>query len=508
MSLISALHLDASALAVAIGTLAVLGTIFRYLFSKSTFPSNAPAPTTEAWPILGSMQFFTKRWDFMRSGAQHSKTGNFMFHAGPHDIVAISGQESRKVFFESKALGFSEGYATLLGGSPEVKKDKNPFAEANDDASFGAYFNKRLSKLMKGNELKHGLPFLLQDARTNMDKLAADASGVTDPFDSIYRTVFQFTMRTVACKEIADDPALLAKTLKMYEDVEGTGTPLSIMYPWLPTPAKAKRTYAGAQLYVIFKRVVDARNNEDRREEDALQYLMDQGDNIRDIITFVLGALFAGQLNSGINAAWILVYMASKPYWLDRVREEVASVASRYCADESLPLKDRLMHVPIEAWEGEFPIIDICLKDTIRLQTAGTGFRKNISGKDVPLNKTEVVPDGAFVTLAVGDLHYDPEIYENPDEWDPARYMAPREEHKKQEYAWMGWGLARHPCLGMRFAKLENNLIVAFFLAYFDEIKLSDAKGNETTRIPPTNRNRHSAHKPDEKIYLKYKVAA
>ena len=71
----------------------------------------------------------------------------------------------------------------------------------------------------------------------------------------------------------------------------------------------------------------------------------------------------------------------------------------------------------------------------------------------------------------------------------------------------MGWGVARHPCLGMRFAKLENNLIVAFFLGYFDDIKLADAAGRETSRIPPTNRNRYTAHKPDEKIFLKYKAS-
>ena len=59
----------------------------------------------------------------------------------------------------------------------------------------------------------------------------------------------------------------------------------------------------------------------------------------------------------------------------------------------------------------------------------------------------------------------------------------------------------------MRFAKLENTLIVAFFVAYFDEIKLSDAKGNETTRIPATNRNSNTAVKPTERVYLKYKAA-
>ena len=64
---------------------------------------------------------------------------------------------------------------------------------------------------------------------------------------------------------------------------------------------------------------------------------------------------------------------------------------------------------------------------------------------------------------------------------------------------------ARHPCLGMRFAKLENTLIVAFFVAYFDEIKLSDSEGKETTKIPPTDRNANAAGKPAEKVYLKYR---
>ena len=205
-----------------------------------------------------------------------------------------------------------------------------------------------------------------------------------------------------------------------------------------------------------------------------------------------------------------MVYLTSKPYWLERVRDEVNSVADRYAPDQSQPLKDRLMQVPIEAWEGEFPIADICLKDSMRLQMSGTAFRKNMSGADIPLNKagTEVIPNGSYVTLAAGDTHYNPEIFENPDEWDPSRYLPERAEDKKRLYGWFGWGVGRHPCLGMRFAKLENNLIVAFFLAYFDNIQLSDGQGNITTRIPSVNRNRHSAHKPDENIYLKYQVRA
>lgn len=221
---------------------------------------------------------------------------------------------------------------------------------------------------------------------------------------------------------------------------------------------------------------------------------------------FVMGALFAGQLNSGVNSAWVLVYLAHKPFWLKRVREEVESVAERYAPDKSASLKERLMNVPCDAWEGEFPIVDACLKDSIRLQMSGAAFRKNISGVDIPLNGTEVIPRDAFVTYAAGNVHYSPEIYENPDEWDPSRYMPERAEDKKRLYGWMGWGVGRHPCLGMRFAKLEMNIILAFFLAYFDDIELCDERGNRTSKLPAVDRNRHTAHKPDEQIYLKYKV--
>jgi sterol 14-demethylase len=164
------------------------------------------------------------------------------------------------------------------------------------------------------------------------------------------------------------------------------------------------------------------------------------------------------------------------------------------------------MRVPAEAWEGEFPIIDMCLKDSIRLQMSGAAFRQNVSGKDIPLNKaaSEVIPRDSYVTLSAGDSHYNPAIFENPDEWDPSRYMPDRAEDKKSVHGFFGWGVARHPCLGMRFAKLEVNVIVAFFLAYFEDIEVTDKNGKTTTKLPAVNRNKHTASRPDERIYLKY----
>ncbi|KAK3073790.1 hypothetical protein LTR53_004314 [Teratosphaeriaceae sp. CCFEE 6253] len=504
--------MDSTTLAVVFALLAIGSSAFAYLFSRPELPKNAPSLTPEAYPIIGALQFFTHRWDFFERAKRHSGTGNFSFYAGGYQVIGVSGDEGRKVYSEHKGLAFAEAYAAMLGGSPKIKKqDYSAMAEdVAGGSDFGAYFNKRLVNMLKGNQLAKGLPRLLQDARASLDKLAAEPSGVTNPFDSIYRMVFQFTMRTVACNEIADDPETLEKCLQYFEDIDSTATPWSIIYPWLPQWSKVKRLKAGAKLYMVIKRVVDARNKSGVRGDDALQYLIDQGDDITSMITFVLGALFAGQLNSGINAAWVLLYLANNPAWLARVREEVQRIAARYCPDDSLALKDRLMHVPVEAWEGEFVLVDMCLKEAIRLQMPGATFRKNVTDQDIPLNKagTEVIPPGAYATYAVGDVHYDPSIYPNPGAWDPARYMPERAEDKKAQYGYMGWGVARHPCLGMRFAKLEMAVILAFFVAYFDDFVVSDAQGNETSRIPPPNRNFHTAHKPDEKVYLGYKTTS
>lgn len=54
----------------------------------------------------------------------------------------------------------------------------------------------------------------------------------------------------------------------------------------------------------------------------------------------------------------------------------------------------------------------------------------------------------------------------------------------------------------MRFAKLENNLITAYFLASFD-FHLQDKNGNNLSQVPTIDVNGASAHKPKNPLLLK-----
>ncbi|KAF8855280.1 cytochrome P450 [Acephala macrosclerotiorum] len=485
--------------------LLLVGTCTFWSSTSYRFSSKAPKQLKEGYPIFGALRFFTARWDFFQHAKAQTPSGNFSFFVGKHPVIGLTGEKARQTFFQSRDLGFAEGYAILFGQSPNsVKTIPAEANEVNQNfAGPGGFFIKRITHMISSANFGRNLPKLLKDTRFRIDELDQNPSGITDPFESIYMIIYQLTMRMVGCDDIADDQELLAKTIRYYESIDSSATPIALMYPWIPSPAVIKRTYAASKLYMIVNKIVKERKKTGVKGDDPLQYLIDQGDSITRIIEFIIGALFAGLLNSGVNAAWILTYLANDSHWRSKVLEEVKTVAAKYTTNPSAPLIDQLAEVPFGAWESEFPLIDLCLKDSIRIQALGTAFRMNVTSKAIPVGDGEVIDPGAIVTYHLGDVHLDPKIYPNPTQWDPSRYLPERAEDKKVPLGWLGWGVGRHPCLGMRFAKLENNVIIAFFTAMFD-YELTDKTGKPVHETPEVDFNGRSAMKPHVRPYIKY----
>jgi cytochrome P450 len=418
---------------------AVIHTVFI-----RRLPSNAPQTVRDNYPIAGAFGFWTKRWDWFRMNRDKSKTGNFSFHAGPNTIIGLSGDKERQLFFDSKDFGFAEGYAVLFGQAPEL--DKHDDGAGKDD-DLNNHFSRRLTHLLKNEQFRRKLPTLISDVQDALEAIRQEPSGITNPFESLYRVVFRLTIRMVGADEIADDPQVLEETLKLFELIDNSATATSVMFPKLPSPAVLKRSYAGTKLYLMVENIIKKRAASDEKHDDALQYMLDQGDRTFKIVEFIVGALFAGLLNSGINAAWVMCYLATSPEWLAKTREEVRNTAAKYARDTTMPLRYQLDDVPLEAWEAEFPVVDMCLRDSIRLNLLGTALRRNTSGRPVPTaNGTEVIPPGAFVTYAIGDIHLDPTVYPDPHKWDPSRYLPDRAEDKRKNHGFVGWGVGRHPC--------------------------------------------------------------
>lgn len=483
-------------IAVAVGVVSL-----SKLYSSVVSSSDQGIPHKAGYPIVGSWAFFTQRHNFVDEGIK--KFGNiFSFKILNHEVLAVHGEDARKVFFGTKNLGFQEGYDVLFGGAPQPKE----IDVKRDDESTGRveWFTKRISNVLQRERLRTMLPLMLDDLDRAMKKWGT--AGKFDPFEDIYAMVFQLTIRAASCKEVADDPEAVKKVTKLYWDAEKGSTPTSVLLPWFPSAARKRKLKATQDLFMLFKQHVDDRKATGRVEEDPMQSLIDAGDGANDIVVFVMGALFAGIINTGIMSSWLVLYFAENAEWKEKALNEIRSFVTQYSSkEEGQSLAQQLSQIPPQVWEDEMPVLDQCLRETIRRSITGTTLRRVMQDGDEDPSlviEGKKLKKGQFLAYHIGGTHHDPEIYSNPNNWDPSRFD--RGEDKKQHWAFLGWGAGRHPCTGMRFAKLEVKLILSLILTQY-EYDVVNGAGNVVTKIPEPSRDNLYQVPPVETVYVRYK---
>jgi hypothetical protein len=222
--------------------------------------------------------------------------------------------------------------------------------------------------------------------------------------------VYQLVVRAFGCKELAENRPLLEKVIEWYDTISQSATLMPIVFPLFPSINQIRRLICGIRIYNLLAGIVKERKN-GKREDDPLQELVDINDETQNIVAVswallysdtaeqlqvMMGAIFTAQTNSNINVAWLLLYLTTSPYWKSKVYSEIEQVANKYSPRKELPLAGRLASLPLDAWESEFPILDLCSRDGLRLNTHGSSFRQNISGRDILLPLGQVIPDKAF----------------------------------------------------------------------------------------------------------------
>jgi sterol 14-demethylase len=276
-----------------------------------------------------------------------------------------------------------------------------------------------------------------------------------------------------------------------------------LLLPWFPSRSKKNKDNATKALFVKIYGIVEMRRHAAVPSSDAIDVMISQGHSTETIVGFVLGVIFAGVLNTGINACWNIVYVGLHPEWKAKVKVEVDSLLAKYMVNHSDPLHKRLAAIPVSAWEDEMPVFDAVTRETLRLALNGTALRRNLLDSVDMAGGT--VEKGDFIAYSLADVHLNPEIYNNPNTFDPARFGPGREEDKKGTFSYLGWGAGRHPCTGMKVAKLEMKVIVAYMLAGYN-YEIVDKNGSPVKTLPVPNRNDiHQSRPAGEPCFVDFK---
>ncbi|KAA1467260.1 cytochrome P450 [Dentipellis sp. KUC8613] len=402
--------------------------------------------------------YFQRRFDFLHWGFEYTKQRIYRFRLLTNSVMVVSGDQGRMDFFNAKSLDLHEGFRVLSGALPFVQGVTVDLRQRRI-----AQIYKRLAAVQKTERLTELIPEILRDCRRAM--VSWGKAGRLEPFDGIY----ELSVRCVTCVEIADDPAVVLRLRKWYDQVDRGTTAATVLFPWFPSPAMLRKAYATKQIYSLISNTITVRKDSGVARDDTLQMLLDAGDDHLMIVGFIMGLLIAGARSTGNTASWLITFLGCHPEWRNKARLEVqqliASSSTPSKAAES-DLADVLSTISVAAWETEAPVLDSLIRETLRISESHVAMRRNM-GPTVHVDG-KTLPSGSFALYPFSDVHLNPEFYSDPYQFDPSRPV------RKDGYEFLGWGAGRITCLGQRLARLQLRLLTAMFVLNYDFQTVND----------------------------------
>jgi cytochrome P450 len=216
--------------------------------------------------------------------------------------------------------------------------------------------------------------------------------------------------------------------------------------PW----ARYKRARAALDELIyeeIALRRAESGGVEDR--DDVLSLLLaarhDDGsamsdEELRDELMTIVGA---GHETTATGLAWALERLLRTPRVLARLKESIAAGEDDYL---DAAIKETLRVRPV--------IVDVARKLTASAE---------IGGHDIPA--------GTFVLPSIAAMHYREDLFEEPEEFCPERFL----DGNADSYAWIPFGGGVRRCLGAAFAQYEMRVVLRTILERA-ELRAPDAR--------------------------------
>ncbi|HWM55557.1 MAG TPA: cytochrome P450 [Solirubrobacterales bacterium] len=187
-------------------------------------------------------------------------------------------------------------------------------------------------------------------------------------------------------------------------------------------------------------------------------------EELRDELVTVLGA---GHETTATALAWAMERLLRTPRALQRLRESIAAGEDDYLAATA---KETLRARPV--------ILDVARKLTAPAEIGGYQLAA-----------------GTFVMPAIAALHYREDLFPQPQEFRPERFL----DGKADNYAWIPFGGGVRRCIGAAFAEYEMKVILRAILERADleapdpkpervkvrNITLAPGKGAQVTLTRP-----------------------
>ncbi|KAL9228384.1 hypothetical protein vseg_003973 [Gypsophila vaccaria] len=215
-----------------------------------------------------------------------------------------------------------------------------------------------------------------------------------------------------------------------------------------------------------------------RLQKDPKQAMALTNNQVKGIL---IDMFVAGTDTSSTTLVWIMTELIKNPSFLKRAQEEVRQVikGKQRVEESDLP---------------KLSYLKLIIKETLRLHPPApllvpreTTEPCKIGDYEIPA-KTRVIINAKAITT-------DPNVWDNPNKFEPERFMNSSIDYKGHDFELIPFGVGRRGCPGINFAILLIEITLANFLYCFDwslpkgmtrdEIDMSEATGLTTRKKEP-----------------------
>ncbi|CAN1306293.1 Abscisic acid 8'-hydroxylase CYP707A2 [Linum perenne] len=209
----------------------------------------------------------------------------------------------------------------------------------------------------------------------------------------------------------------------------------------LPGTLFHKAMKARKQIATIVAKIMANRRKmklNDDHHNDLLASFMEDKEGLTDeqIADNVIGVIFAARDTTASALTWVLKYLGQNPSVLQAVTEEQEEIAKEKGSSLS--------------WEDtkKMPFTSRVIQETLRAASIlSFTFREAV--EDVEY-EGYLIPKGWKVLPLFRNIHHSPEIFPDPEKFDPSRFeVAPKAN------TFMPFGSGVHSCPGNELAKVE-----------------------------------------------------
>ena len=188
---------------------------------------------------------------------------------------------------------------------------------------------------------------------------------------------------------------------------------------------------------------------------------------------YVIGTLF--EAGAGTTAAAMMSYMlamVNSPEWLHKMQVEVDSV----CGAQRLPNLDDM---------AQLPTVRAVVKEVLRWRPVTAGGIPHLLVKD-DIYDNFFIPAGTNIHANQWAIHHDPELYSEPDTFNPQRWLVSSSPNYREPlttypnlHNFSAFGFGRRICPGQNIAERSLYLLSSRIAWACDISKAKDGYGKE-----------------------------